>query len=73
MTVGNMIDLGVILTLNIMSTISCYMYYFPEGYPESKKAVRKRRFRISTSLLFGFVDIFRGIISFVWEKIQKNP
>jgi hypothetical protein len=81
MTTGNMIDLGIIIVLNLVSTITCYMFYFPEGYESSngdvkvattKKAVFLRWSKIVASLFFGIIDIILGIVGFIWEKIKSK-
>ena len=81
MTTGNMIDLGIIIVLNLVTTITCYMFYFPEGYESindevkvatTKKAVFLRWSKIVASLLFGFLAIIQSIVGFIWEKIKSK-
>jgi len=80
MTTGNMLDIGVIIVLNLLSSITCYMHYYPSGYiktkagklkPESKSALFSRWAWIISSLFVGFIFIVVEIVRIAWEKITN--
>jgi len=67
MTLGNTLDAGLIIILNMISAYACYRHYYPDGYDVSKKKKNRtlktkkafllRWSRILLSASLGFVHM----------------
>jgi len=59
MTLGNTLDAGLIIILNMISAYACYRHYYPDGYRtlKTKKAFLLRWSRILLSASLGFVHM----------------